>query len=135
MRTTELLQEGCSWGIWWGWGVIQHSPKGIPTSTDKRKHSGSSYHVPEEWVEGNRQDGCNEVRISHIHIAEDPRHGCHIHLRGERQLMGVRVPAEALSVVAKDGVLHPKSNALQELMNLQTNSSHALGSLGSHGAW
>lgn len=40
--------------------------------------------------------------------------------------MGVRVPAEALSVVPKDGVLHPKPNALQELMKLHTNSCHAL---------
>lgn len=66
-----------------------------------------SYHVPEEWVEGDGEDGCNEAGIGHVHVAEELRHGCNIHLGGERQLPGLGVPAGAPSLIPKGGVFIP----------------------------
>lgn len=88
-----------------------------------------SYHVPEEGVEGDGEDGCNEAGVGHVHIAEELCHGCNIHLGGERQLLGSGGACGGTEPHTQRGCLHPKPNALQERINLSMSPSLNLAKL------
>lgn len=88
-----------------------------------------SYHVPEEGVEGDGEDGCNESGVGHVHVAEELRHGCNIHLGGERQLLGSGGACGGTEPHTQRGCLHPKPNTLQERINLSMSPSLNLAKL------